>query len=564
MSFDGLFIHYLKQELQSQLLNGRINKVYQLSDNELILIIRANGQNHKLLFSIHPVYARVQLTQEDYFYPPEPPMFCMVLRKHIEGGILRAIHQKGNDRILTFVIDAYNEIGDLAQKELIFEAMGRHSNLILREAETNRIIDCMKHIPPFQNQYRTLQPGAQYLFPPQQQKIPILEATLEDFKKFEGLQPLNKALVQSFEGVSPILAEEILKRANSHTAIGLYEATKRLIETLNTNLQPTITKTPQRDYYYLLPLESITGEAIHFSTISALLDRYYYQKNEQERIKQQTQDLEKFIRQELERQKNKLANLLLDLNKAERADEYRIYGDLLMANAYRIEKGRTSVAAQNFYQDDETVWIELDPTKDAIQNAQAYYQKYQKAKKAIHHLKRQIEKTKEEILYFETLQQQIESATLEDALEIRQELEDLGYLKKKKVIRKRKQERPKFEVYQIPGATFYVGKNNIQNDYLTFKWARRDDLWMHVKDMPGSHVIVQADQYTEEVIRTGAMLASFFSKGKDSSSVPVDYTLVRYVKKIPGAKLGFVTYTNQKTIYIDPDEEFIRSLKKQS
>lgn len=153
---------------------------------------------------------------------------------------------------------------------------------------------------------------------------------------------------------------------------------------------------------------------------------------------------------------------------------------------------------------------------------------------------------------------------MEDALEIRQELEDLGYLKKKKVIRKRKQERPKFEVYQIPGATFYVGKNNIQNDYLTFKWARRDDLWMHVKDMPGSHVIVQADQYTEEVIRTGAMLASFFSKGKDSSSVPVDYTLVRYVKKIPGAKLGFVTYTNQKTIYIDPDEEFIRSLKKQS
>ena len=562
MSFDGIFTHYMIKELQEHIKGGRISKIYQLSNYELIFIVRANHKTQKVLFSIHPIYSRVQLTEEDYTYPQEPPMFCMLLRKHLEGGIIKDITQNGNDRIITFTIEAYNEIGDLVQKEIIIEVMGRHSNLILRDPETNKIIDCLKHIPPFQNQYRTLQPGAEYIFPPSQDKIPLLSATLDDFTKVEGREQLNKALVQTFEGVSPFLANEMLAWAKSYTAIGLYEATKQMIKTFDTELNPTIVETSNKDYYYLIPLKSVSGKEKYFKTLSSMLDRYYYRKDEQERIKQQTQDLEKFIRHELDKQKNKLANLLLDLNQAELADQYRMYGDLLMANSYHITKGRTSVEVENFYFNNEPIWIDLDPTLDAIQNAQKYYQRYQKAKKAIHHLERQIKLTKDEILYFETLHQQIESASLDDALEIRQELEQLGYIKKKKVSKQKRAKKLKYETYNIPGATIYVGKNNLQNDYLTFRLANRGDLWMHAKDMPGSHVIIRAEKLTEDILRTGAMLAAYYSKGKHSSSVPVDYTKVRYVKKIPGTKPGFVTYTNQKTIYIDPDEDFILNLSK--
>lgn len=561
MAFDGIFTHYIVKELQNRLVSGRINKIYQVSNYELVFVIRANNETQKCLFSIHPLYSRVQITDNSFSYPQEPPMFCMLLRKHLEGGIIRAIEQKDNDRIVRFSIEYLNEIGDHDHKELIIEVMGKHSNIILVNKDTGKIIDCIKHISPFQNSYRTLQPGADYIFPPAGDKIPFIPSTLEDFQGVDYTSKnLSKAIVAHFEGVSPVLANELLERAVSYTPESVYQTKELLVKEFNEALNPTIIYTPNKSYFYLIPLASIEGEAKNFTSLSELLDRFYFMKDEHERIRQQTQDLEKFIKNELEKQKNKLNNLHQDRAEAERADVFRLSGELIVSNAYRIEKGMTSIEVENYYNDNEKLWIDLDPLKTAMENSQSYYQKYQKAKKAIVHIEEQIALTKDEITYFETLYQQIESATLDDALEIRQELEELGYIRKRKVSKRKKQQKLKYETFQVDGAMIYVGKNNLQNEYLTFRLADKEDLWMHAKDMPGSHVIIKANEFSENIMRTGAMLASYYSKGKESSSVPVDYTFIKNVKKIPGAKPGFVTYDHQKTIYIDPSEDFIHSL----
>jgi predicted ribosome quality control (RQC) complex YloA/Tae2 family protein len=561
MAFDGVFTHYLVNELQENLLSGRINKIYQVSNYELVFVIRANNKTQKCLLSIHPVYSRCQITESDFIYPQEPPMFCMLLRKHLEGGIIKAITQKDNDRIILFDIEYLNEIGDRDQKQLIIEIMGKHSNIILLNKENNKIIDCIKHISPFQNSYRTLQPGADYIFPPSNDKMNFFNASLTDFEQFNPESPsLTKDLIHYFEGVSPILANEIIKRANTLTPLGLHQAYETLIQEFESNLQPSIIETENKSYYYLIDLLSIEGEQKSFESISAMLDRFYFKKDAHERIRQQTQDLEKFIKNELDKNINKLNHLNHDLTEAEKADELKLSGELILTYSYQIEKGMKDVEVENYYTN-EKIRIQLDPLLTPIENSQKYYAKYQKAKKAIHHIHEQIELTNQEITYFETLYQQIQSANLNDAMEIRMELEDLRYLRKKHS-KQKKRSKLQYETIQLDGAIIYVGKNNLQNDYLTFKHANKDDTWMHVKDMPGSHVIIRCDALTEDIIRTGAQLASYYSKGKQSSSVPVDYTLIRHVKKIPGAKPGFVTYENQKTIYIDPDEDFIHQLTK--
>jgi predicted ribosome quality control (RQC) complex YloA/Tae2 family protein len=559
MAFDGVFTHYLVNELQANLLSGRINKIYQVSNYELVFVIRANNKTQKCLLSIHPVYSRCQITESDFIYPQEPPMFCMLLRKHLEGGIIKSITQKDNDRIILFDIEYLNEIGDRDQKQLIIEIMGKHSNIILLNKETNKIIDCIKHISPFQNSYRTLQPGADYIFPPSNDKINFFQASITDFEKFKAESPtLTKDFIHYFEGVSPILANELIKRAITITPIGLYNAYQNLIQTLEQNLEPTIIETESKTYYYLINLLSVEGEKKTFDSISSLLDRFYFKKDAHERIRQQTQDLEKFIKNELDKNINKLSHLNHDLIEAEKADELKLYGELIITYSYQIEKGMKQVEVENYYTN-QMIHIQLDPLLTPIENSQKYYAKYQKAKKAIHHIHEQIALTKQEIEYFDTLYQQIQSANLNDALEIRMELEDLRYLRKRKSKQKKKA-KLQYETIQLDGAVIFVGKNNMQNDYLTFKHANKEDTWMHAKDMPGSHVIIRTEELTEEIIRTGAQLASYYSKGKQSSSVPIDYTLIKHVKKIPGAKPGFVTYDHQKTIYIDPDEDFIHKL----
>lgn len=561
MAFDGVFTHFIKQELSNNLLNGRINKIYQISNYELIFVIRANQQTHKLLISIHPNYARVHLTKENYPTPQEPPMFCMLLRKHLESGIINNIIQKGCDRILEFHIEHLNEMGDKEIKKLIIEIMGKHSNIILVNSNNNRIIDSIKHISPFLNSYRTLQPGADYLYPPSNDKVNFFLATKDDFNNFNYLSDnLDKQIINYFEGVSPLIAKELLFNTIFNME-GLYNSYLKFIEKIKHNINPSIIITPKKSFFYLYPLESINGEIKSFNTLGEMLDRFYFNKEDSERIKQQTQDLKRFIKNELDKNFNKLNNLNTDLYLAKESLDCKKYGDLIIANSYHLTKGLTSFTTTD-YETNQEISITLDPLLTPIENSQKYYTKYQKAKSAIKHLNEQIKLTEIEIKYFETLLNQINNASLYDALEIRQELEQGGYLKQH--ISKQKQSKtPKYDTYKIDESYIFVGKNNLQNEYITHKLARKDDYFLHVKDMTGSHVIVRHEgKLTEKILRIAANLAAYYSKGKLSSSVPVDYTLVKNVKKVPGSKFGFVTYTNQKTIYIDPDEDLIHSLKK--
>ncbi len=561
MAFDGVFTHYIVNELNEQLHYGRINKIYQISNYELIFLIRGHQQTHKLLCSIHPNYARCHITKENYPYPKEPPMFCMLLRKHLEGGRITKIEQKDNDRIVKFYIEHFNEMGDKDIKIFIVEVMGKHSNIILVNQKTNIIIDSLKHISPFLNSFRTLQPGATYIHPPTHDKVNFFLAKKEHFSNFlYDDTNLSKQLVQYFEGVSPLCAKELIFDTILNNE-GLYQSYNDFIDRLEHHFNPSIIYTPKKTYFYLIPLKHIKGTIKTFSSLGDMLDRYYFNKDKEERIKQQTQDLEKYIKNELEKNKNKLNNLNTDLVLAKEALNYKVYGDLIIANSYHLKKGMTSLKATS-YENNQEVTIELDPLKTPIENAKKYYHKYQKAKKAMGHLKKHMKLTKEEINYFEVLQEQIKSASLNDALEIRQELEEAHYLKRNISKKKKKKHKPQYEAYEIDGAIIYVGKNNLQNEYITHKLAHKTDYFMHVKDMPGAHVIIRYhEELTETIIRTAAQLAAYYSKGRLSSSVPVDYTLVKNIRKVPGSKFGFVTYDNQKTIYIDPDEDFIHALK---
>ncbi|HAX74055.1 MAG TPA: hypothetical protein DCY20_11070 [Firmicutes bacterium] len=565
MSFDGLMTQCVAEQLKTQLVGGRINKIYQLSNYEVLMQIRALGKNQKLLLSTHSTYARVQLTNQDYQYPEEPPMFCMFLRKHLDGGIIYGIEQINNDRILKFTIRHVNELGDALIKFLYIEIMGKHSNIVLTDA-THRILDSIKHISPLMNRYRSLQPGATYILPPAQLKLDPYSATWEDFEsRINPDERYDKQLVNTYAGLSPLIAREIVYRSESDALKAIFNSLTKTLHDIKTNPQPEMTVSTKENFY-MIPLTHLEGEKIQFSNLSDLFDRFYFGKEQRDRIKQQFQDIERFIRQEYEKNVKKLEKLEADLAQSEKADEYKIKGDIIFANLYQMSRGLKELVAQNFYSENlEDIYIPLDPMLSPSDNAQKYFQRYNKAKSAVKYIYEQMELTETEISYFETLLIQIETASLKDAHEIKEELEGAGYLRKRQSKKRKSNGKPNIEKYKSPDdLEIYIGKNNLQNDYLTHKLARRNEWWFHAKDMPGSHVVVrtEVDELTEATIRCAAQLAAYFSKGRQSSSVPIDYTRVRNVKKVPGAHLGFVTYENQKTIYIDPDETYIMNITK--
>lgn len=565
MAFDGLMTSSVAKALKESLTAGRINKIYQLSNHEILMQIRAGGKNQKILFSTHPTYARVQITQLDYQYPDEPPMFCMFLRKHLEGGIIHQIEQINHDRIIKFTIRHMNELGDQMIKFLYIEIMGKHSNLILTDAN-HRILDTIKHVSPLINRYRSLQPGATYILPPVQEKQSPDDL---DFQTFAHLiteqERYDKQLVAKFQGLSPLIAREIVYRSESDMLTDLYHSFTQTIQDIQ-NKPSYHLMIGAKENFYLIPLYHTHSELILCETIWEMFDRYYFGKDERDRIRQQFYDIERFIRQEHEKNLKKCEKLQQELINSEKADQYKQLGDLILANLYQLSKGKTAIRVQNFYSPTlEEVTIPLEPMLTPSENAQKYFQKYTKAKNAVNYIIDQIDKAEKETAYFETLMLQMETATLKDAYEIKEELELAGYLRKKQSKKRKGSSKPNIEKYLSPdGVEIFVGKNNLQNDYLTHKFARRHEWWFHAKDMPGSHVLVrsEADELSEATIRAAAQLASYFSKGRLSSSVPIDYTRVRHVKKVPAAHLGFVTYENQKTIYIDPDEHFIMTLKK--
>lgn len=561
MAFDGLFTKAIVSELQ-QLETGRISKIHQPNAQELIFQIRANNKNHKLLVSLHPSFSRVQLTDEAITNPPEPPLFCMVLRKQLEGGMIRSISQHENDRIIIIDVQARNEIGDEIERRLIIEIMGRHSNFILLDASRNLIIDSMKHLPPSVNSYRTILPGQNYIPAPPQNKLDPFHMTAEQFAEQSAGWHEPKDIVRQISGFSPLTAAELLFRLQGSGQP--FTVWLQFLQSFTAgNMTPSAVEYDRKTAFSAVELRHLEGQQQLFPTLAALLDKVYFARAERERVKSQAIDLERWLANEIAKLENKTKKLQDEQKAAENLDTWKLYGELLTANSYLLKKGDAEAAVDNYYEQGTTVTIPLDPRKSPIDNAQRYFSRYAKAKNALIQIAEQLDKTKEDIRYFEMIKQQVLQASPNDIDEIREELAELGYMRLRRGKKKNKPKKPAPESFvSSEGIAISVGKNNKQNDYLTFKLAARDHIWLHTKDIPGSHVVIHDGNPGGRTIEEAAVLSAYFSKARESSSVPVDYTEIRHVKKPSGAKPGFVIYFEQKTMFVTPDEDIVRGLRK--
>lgn len=558
MAFDGLFTKSIENELQI-LKSGRITKIHQPNALELMLHIRANGQNHKLLISIHPSYARIHLTDHSVENPAEPPMFCMLLRKHIEGGFIETIQQIDAERILEINIESKDEIGDAIKRKLVIEIMGRHSNCMLLDTENGKIIDSLKHLSPSINSYRTVMPGQTYILPPSQNKQNPFTVNQDRFEQFLNTDFDTKEIINTFAGFSPLHAEELYYRLQNHSKT--YETFKQFLLEIKQIQQPTMIELG-KTYFSPTNLHHLDLSGENFETLGKLLDRVYFAKAERDRVKQQAGDLERWLTTEIDKLKLKQKKLKKDYAEAKKLDTYQLYGELLMANLYQFKKGDSSTTVENYY-NGENITIPLNTRKTPVENAQAYYTKYTKAKNALIMIEQQQTKTVEEIEYLEMIQQQVQHASPTDIEEIREELAEGNYLRLRQSKKKKKVTKPAPEKFiSSTGIEIFVGKNNKQNDHLTFKLASKSYTWLHTKDIPGSHVVIFHDSPDEQTLTEAAILSAYFSKARESASVPVDYTLVRHVKKPNGSKPGFVIYFEQKTLFVTPNESIILQLRK--
>lgn len=565
MSFDGLFVHLLTHELNESLLGGRISKIQQPYNNEVIIRIRANRKNKSLLLSAHPQYARIQLTDIPFDNPQSPPQFCMVLRKHLEGAIIESITQKENDRVLTFKFKNRNELGDTRTLSLVVEVMGRHSNILLIDDEENKLIDAIRHISPSQNSYRTLLPGAPYKEAPSQDKAnPVTydgDIHLPDGTEKETA----KWFQQSFQGLGRDSAEEISHLIHSTKKQSPKEAFNQFMKPFREKeAEPTLVQKDQKESFTPIVYHHIEGNHIRYDSLSALMDRYYHNKAERDRVNQQSNDLSHLLKNLHQKNEKKLNKLTKELNETSRADDFRVKGEVLTAYLHEVKKGDSQITLPNFYEEDEALTIDLNPQKSPSENAQYYFSRYQKLKNAKVHLTKQIQSTKEETDYFDTLLTQLSIASVSDIEEIRDELRNGHYLKKKKATsknKKRTQSKPE-SFTSSDGTRILVGKNNTQNDQLTMKQARKSYWWAHTKDIPGSHVIIESSDPSEETIEEACVLAAYYSKYRQSASVPVDVVQVKNIRKPNGAKPGFVIYEGQTTYYVTPNEETVEALRQ--
>ncbi|OIJ13226.1 hypothetical protein BKP37_12030 [Anaerobacillus alkalilacustris] len=569
MSFDGTIVHAVVKELNNTLLTGKITKIYQPYKTELVFTVRAKGSTKQLLISANPSFARLHLTNEKLDNPSQPPMFCMLLRKHLEGGIIEEIKQLDLERIITIKIRARNELGDITYKKLMVEIMGRHSNIVLLDETDDKILDSIKHLSPGINSYRTILPGHTYKLPPEQEKLNPMEIDENTFiKKIDfNVGKIDTQIVKQFSGLSPQIATEIIYSAGLVNRETLTKTFFEVIDVLKNNkFEPQITVTEKKEYFSIIPLTHLNGTNQTFTSVSEMLTRFYFGKAERDRVHQQANDLERFLKNEYQKNKTKIKKLQLTLKNAEDAAKYRKFGELLTAYLHEIKKGEKHIEVIDFYDEEgKSIMITLDPRKNPSENAQSYFKKYNKAKNSLDIVQEQINKANDELIYLEEILSQMETAAPKDIAEIREELVEGGYLRNrnKKQTKKQKETKPNLEEYKSSsGLDILVGKNNKQNEYLKNKLARRDETWLHTKDIPGSHVVIKSNQIDERTLIEAATIAAYFSKARQSSSVPVDYTLIKHVKKPSGSRPGYVIYDNQTTLYVTPDEELVRNLRK--
>ncbi len=565
MSFDGVFTHVIEKELNQELQSGRLTKIHQPYDHEIVLIIRNNGKNHKLLLSVNPTYARVHLTKMTYQNPSSPTNFCMMLRKYLEGAILEKIAQKENDRVLHFSFSRRNEVGDLENIVLVVELMGRHSTIVLLNKENHKILDCIKHVGLSQNSYRILLPGAEYIEPPKQsQQNPFKTNHTNLFETLSTTENLDaNYLQQHFQGLGKDTATELAFQLAEHPNEKM-KTWQSFWGDIENSPVPTLSIQGNKDFFTPLLFTTLGRNFQTFSSASELVDAFYEGKAEKDRVKQQSGDLVKKIANEKKKNELKIKKLEQTIQDAENAEQYRIKGELLTTYLYQVGRGAKKVTLPNYYEEEQPIEIGLNPALSPNQNAQKYFQRYQKLKNGNSIVKEQLAHAQKEVNYLESVLSQLEIATPQEIPFIREELIQERYLRLKTGKKKHKQSKPSQpeKFISSDGTSLLVGKNNLQNDQLTLKTARKTDVWLHAKDIPGSHVIIQSSEPSVETLHEAAQLAAYYSKYRLSSSVPVDYVAVKHVHKPNGAKPGFVIYENQKTLFVTPEKTTIEQLKK--
>jgi len=580
LAFDGTTLAGVIYELNQTILEGRVDKISQPEADEVLVNIRSGGKNYKLLLTANSSAPRLGLTAQSKVAPLKAPMFCMVLRKHISGGRVVSIRQPDFERIVEIGIDALDEMGDRSIKTLVVEIMGKHSNIILLDA-TGRVLDAIKHVPLSVSSVRPVMPGSQYSRPPG--KANPLEAAAGTWQHFseaitapsEKSQPsgIQQAIYQRYSGISPILAAEICARANmppgQHVNMpeAFFQLHKAFAEVMDSVKAGDFSFNIYQDEagravdIAALPLGVYSGlTAVAYESASAMLEDFYIKRDLGYRIAQKTADLRKLITIHLERCQKKSFMFERTLEEIKNRDSLRIKGELLTAYLHMVEKGAASFTAENYY-DGTQLEIPLDSTLTPAENSQKYFKKYNKQKRTHDALQTQIATNNDDKMYLTSLLVAMETITDEaDIAEIRAELAEQGFAKAKHRSGKNKKQEQKSKPLKFTssdGYDIYVGKNNTQNDHLTLKFANTTDIWLHTKDIAGSHVIIKLDgkgEPPEATIMEAANLAAYHSRAKDSSNVPVDYVARRNVKKPSGAKPGFVIYEGHRTVYVTPVE----------
>ncbi|MDQ0168861.1 Rqc2 family fibronectin-binding protein [Paenibacillus tundrae] len=581
MALDGIVTRAIVHELQG-CIGGRISKIHQPNGHDVVLTLRAQRGNSKLLVSASPTYPRVHYTEKTFLNPTEAPMFCMLLRKHCEGAIIENIRQIGMERIIHIDVRQRDELGDVSVKRIIIELMGRHSNIILLDPITETILDGIHHVTPSISSYRVVMPGFSYTAPPEQHKSNPLEISKPEFENSytTAEEDASRWLVNAFSGLSPLIASEITARAVAADsekltstegegrieAEALWSAFESVMGLVKDHVYTPVTgmNAKGKMIFSAIQLQSIQDGEKTYDTISRCMEDYYGDKAERDTVKQRVSDLLRFLQNERSKNIKKLDNLNKDLLEADDADKFRLWGELLFASLHQVNKGDKTAQLVNFYDEDQaTITIQLDPLLTPSDNAQRYFKRYNKYKNSLAVIHDQLGKTKDEIAYLDNLLQQLSIASMNDIEEIRDELVQQGYLRdrNKKGKKKKKNDRPTVHQFtSSEGIDILVGKNNLQNEYVTNRLASANDTWLHTKDIPGSHVVIRSTDFGEATLEEAAQLAAYFSQAKESSSVPVDYTFIRHVRKPSGAKPGFVIYDHQKTLFVTPNEELIKSL----
>ena len=572
MSLDAICLRAVVHELEGTLLGARIDKVQQPVRDRIVLLVRGN---QRVLLSVNPNQPRIQLTKQPHDNPAQPPMFCMLLRKHLVGARIESIEQPDLERVVILTLRVTDELGETGKRQLVLEAMGRRANLILLDAE-GRILDCMRRVAFESNSDRALLPGLFYHLPTPLEKLSLLsepDAALERFAEGGAAEELiDKWIVDHFIGVSPLVARELIQRAagrtdarfcelNGEQKVALTREAENLVNILkNRDYRPTMLSRDGRpvDFTYLSVTQYGAETTVEMrETFSELLDEFYDLRERQELSARRGKELSHAATVARDRMARKAETLKKEYAATQDRDKLRLCGDLITANLYRMERGMASFTTENFYEEDQPqLTIQLDPLLTPQQNAAKYYKRYNKAKSAEIHLREQIEKAEAERAYLDSVLQEIaQSETEQEFHEIRHELQETGYLRRGKEKKELKRSFAPREFRSSTGLRILVGRNNAQNDQLTLKKADKRDIWLHAQKIHGSHVILCTGgvEPDEQSLAEAAALAAYYSQARESANVPVDYTPVKYVKKPAGARPGMVVYETYRTLYVTPD-----------